>query len=143
MSKRYRTYATTLFTPARHTRRERHVRSQAAGAIVMAARRRAKDEKHSRAKALADERETAHYLPPGGESGSAALRSHRRFRVPPHRATSEVLAGAYPFLAEGGLGSDGTFIGQDAWSGGGFCFDPWVLYASGTITNTTACSPAS
>ena len=57
MSKRYRTYATTLFTPARHTRRERHVRSQAAGAIVMAARRRAKDEKHSRAKALADERE--------------------------------------------------------------------------------------
>ena len=135
MSKRYRTYATTLFTPARHTRRERHVRSKAASAVVVAARRRAKDEKHSRAKALADEREAAHYLPRGGESGSAALRSHRRFRVPPHRATSEVLAGAYPFLAEGGLGSEGTFIGQDAWSGGGFCFDPWVLYANGTITN--------
>lgn len=49
--------------------------------------------------------------------------------------TSEVLAGAYPFLAEGGLGADGTFIGQDAWSGGGFCFDPWVLYQNGTITN--------
>jgi hypothetical protein len=135
MSKRYRTYATILFTPARHTRRERHVRSKAATAVVVAARRRAKDERHSRAKALADEREAAHYLPRGGESGSAALRSHRRFRVAPHRATSEVLAGAYPFLAEGGLGSDGTFIGQDAWSGGGFCFDPWVLYANGTITN--------
>jgi hypothetical protein len=52
----------------------------------------------------------------------------RRFRVPSHRATSEVMAGAYPFLAEAGLGSEGTFIGQDAWSGGGFCFDPWVLY---------------
>jgi|GEM_PF-3699333 len=135
MSKRYRTYATTLFTPARHTRRERHVRSKAASAVVTAARRRAKDEKHSRAKALADEREAAHYLPRGGESGSAALRSQRRFRVPPHRATSEVLAGAYPFLAEGGLGSEGTFIGQDAWSGGGFCFDPWVLYQNGIITN--------
>ena len=135
MSKRYRTYATTLFTPARHTRRERHVQSKAARAVVTAARRRAKDEKRSRAKALADERQEAHYLLASGETGPAALRSHKRFKVPPHRATSEVLAGAYPFLAEGGLGSDGTFIGQDAWSGGGFCFDPWVLYANGTITN--------
>ena len=135
MSKRYRTHATTLFTPARHTRRERHTQSKAARSVVLAARRRARDETRIRSKALADERHTAHYLPPGGESGSAALRSHRRFRVPAHRATSEVLAGAYPFLAEGGLGSQGTFIGQDAWSGGGFCFDPWVLYQNGTITN--------
>ena len=65
MSKRYRTYATTLFTPARHTRRERRTQSKAARAVVVAARRRAKDEKHSRAKALADERQAAHYLPAG------------------------------------------------------------------------------
>src|SRR6185503_1738743 len=78
------------------------------------------------------------YLPPGGERGPAALRSYRRFRVRQHRATSEVLAGAYPFLAEAGLGSEGTFIGQDAWSGGGFCFDPWVLYQRGVITNPNA-----
>jgi hypothetical protein len=135
MSKRYRTYATTLFTPARHTRRERRTQSKAARSIVLTAARRAKDEKRTQAKALADERQAAHFLPAGGQSGPAALRSHKRFRVPPHRATSEVLAGAYPFLAEGGLGSDGTFIGQDAWSGGGFCFDPWVLYQNGTITN--------
>jgi hypothetical protein len=63
------------------------------------------------------------------------LRSYRRFRVPPHRATSDTVAGAYPFLAETGLGSHGVYIGQDAWSGGGFCFDPWVLYQDGTITN--------
>ena len=56
-------------------------------------------------------------------------------RVPTHHATSDILAGAYPFLAEAGLGSDGVFIGQDAWSGGGFCFDPWVLYEQGVITN--------
>ena len=135
MSKRYRTYATTLFTPARHTRRERRTQSKAVRSILDAAVRHAKDQKLAAAKALADERQSAHYLPPGGENGPAALRSHKRFRVPPHRATSEVLAGAYPFLAEGGLGSDGTFIGQDAWSGGGFCFDPWVLYQNGTITN--------
>jgi hypothetical protein len=135
MSKRYRTYATTFFTPARHTRRERRTQSTAARAIVQSARRQAKDEARRRNKALTEERQGAQYLPAGGEPGPAALRSYRRCRVPPHRATSEVLAGAYPFLAEGGLGSDGTFIGQDAWSGAGFCFDPWVLYQNGTITN--------
>jgi len=135
MSNRYRTHATTGFTPPRLARRERRTRTKAAHAIVGAARRRAKDETRARTKALADERHGARYLPRGGEGGRSALRSRRRFRVPPHRGTSEVLAGAYPFLAEGGLGSDGTFIGQDAWSGGGFCFDPWVLYQNGTITN--------
>src|SRR5665811_978129 len=58
----------------------------------------AKDETRARTKALADERHGARYLPRGGEGGRSALRSHRRFRVPPHRGTSEVLAGAYPFL---------------------------------------------
>src|SRR5665647_3295416 len=83
-------------------------------------------------RAARDAEKAAHpkggFLPTRGEAGPAALRSYRRFRVQQHRATSEVLAGAYPFLAEAGLGSEGTFIGQDAWSGGGFCFDPWVLY---------------
>ncbi len=92
----------------------------------------------ARRESLRAEREAAAeaaYLPAGGEAGTDALRSMRRLRLPSHRATSEVLAGAYPFLAEAGLGSDGVFIGQDAWSGGGFCFDPWVLYAQGVITN--------
>ena len=57
-----------------------------------------------------------------GERGPAALRPWRRLRVPAHRATSEVLAVAYPFLAEQGLGSAGVLIGQDAWSGTAFCF---------------------
>jgi hypothetical protein len=135
MSNRYRTHAITGFTPPRLARRERRTQSKAAASIMRKARRRAKDQTRARTKALADERHGARYLPRGGEAGRSALRSHRRFRVPPHRGTSEVLAGAYPFLAEGGLGSDGTFIGQDAWSGGGFCFDPWVLYQNGTITN--------
>ncbi|WP_270889247.1 ATP-binding protein [Pedococcus sp. 5OH_020] len=46
-----------------------------------------------------------------------------------------MLAGAYPFLAEAGLGSEGVYVGQDAWSGGGFCFDPWELYRQGVLTN--------
>lgn len=75
------------------------------------------------------------YLPAGGENGPEAARSLRRFRLPGHRATSDVVAGAYPFLAEAGLGSEGVYIGQDAWSGGGFCFDPWVLYGKRVLTN--------
>jgi hypothetical protein len=46
-----------------------------------------------------------------------------------------VLAAAYPFLAEAGLGAEGLFIGQDAWSGSSFCYDPWVLYRAGVLTN--------
>lgn len=75
------------------------------------------------------------YLPANGESGPEAGRALRPLRLPAHRATSDIVAGAYPFLAEAGLGSDGVYIGQDAWSGGGFCFDPWVLYDKGILTN--------
>jgi type IV secretory pathway VirB4 component len=75
-----------------------------------------------------------HYLPSGGESGPAALRSYRRFRVPTHQDTSATLAGAYPFLAEGGMGSAGVFVGQDLYSGGSFVYDPWELYRQGVIT---------
>lgn len=49
----------------------------------------------------------------------------------PTQDTSAALAGAYPFLAEGGLGSDGVFVGQDLYSGGSFVYDPWVLYQRG------------
>lgn len=89
----------------------------------------------TRERAKAESSEPSQLLPANGEDGPAALRSHRRFRLPAHRATSDVMAGAYPFLAEAGLGSAGVYIGQDAWSGGGFCFDPWVLYAQGVLTN--------
>ena len=75
------------------------------------------------------------YLPARGEPGPAGGRPWRRLRITPHRATSEVLAGAYPFLAEEGLGSAGILIGQDAWSGAAFCYDPWVLYQHGVLTN--------
>ena len=32
-------------------------------------------------------------------------------------------------MAEGDLGSDGVFVGQDLYSGDSFVYDPWVLYA--------------
>ena len=62
------------------------------------------------------------------------LRTPGRLRLPKHQDTSATWAGAYPFLAEGGLGSDGVFVGQDLYSGSSFVYDPWVLYARGQIT---------
>ena len=84
---------------------------------------------------LRADRQAAAYLPARGEPGPAALRTYRRLRLPPHRATSDIVAGAYPFLADAGLGSDGVLIGNDAWSGAAFVFDPWILYRHQTITN--------
>jgi len=56
----------------------------------------------------------------------------------PHAATSATLAGAYPFLAEAGLGSRGILIGTDLLSGGSFVYDPWELYHQGVLTNPNA-----
>ena len=55
-------------------------------------------------------------------------------RIPAHQDTSAALAGIYPFLAEGGLGPEGVFVGQDLYSGASFVYDPWVLYSRGLIT---------
>lgn len=130
-----RTLASALFTPSTASRAVRRQQRKSARGITTAARRAELDAKRAQLTAEKAERDAAAYLPPGGEPGPDALRSYRRLRLPPHRATSEVLGGAYPFLAEAGLGSEGVFIGHDAWSGSAFCFDPWVLYARGVLTN--------
>lgn len=81
-----------------------------------------------------------HTMPPAafdvpGEPRPDALRRRIALRVDPHRATTRILRVAYPFLAEGGLGSDGTYIGSDVFSGGSFVYDPWVLYRTRVLTN--------
>lgn len=61
-------------------------------------------------------------------------RSGRRLRLPAHRASSATLAGAYPFLVPPPC-DIGIPVGQDALTGGPFCFDPWALYSAGQLTN--------
>jgi type IV secretory pathway VirB4 component len=51
---------------------------------------------------------------------------------PGHRVTTRHAQAVYPFLAAGGLGGRGAFIGRDS-NGGAFCFDPWVLYDEGIL----------
>ena len=56
-------------------------------------------------------------------------------RPPPaHRLTTAHLGAAYPFVAEGGLGTPGVYVGRDL-LGGAFSYDPFALYASGALTN--------
>ncbi len=106
----------------------------AATRLEAAQRRAEKNAARAKVEAERAERRATRYLPAAGEPGPAALRTPGRFRLPRHQDTSATLAGAYPFVAEGGLGSEGVFVGQDLYSGGSFVYDPWVLYARGLIT---------
>jgi hypothetical protein len=117
------------------SRQEMRALARAAQRISNADRIAALEQFRDAKRQLQREAHVAAHLPKNGETGAQALRMYRRLKVEPHRATSEVLAGAYPFLAESGLGSEGVLIGQDAWSGAGFVYDPWVLYRLGVLTN--------
>ncbi len=50
-----------------------------------------------------------------------------RTRRPAHSTTTAHACAAYPFVADGGLGRSGVYVGRDAF-GGAFCFDPLLLY---------------
>jgi type IV secretory pathway VirB4 component len=57
-------------------------------------------------------------------------------RVPRHRGTTAHLASAYPFVANGGVGAAGVYLGTDVLSGGGaFAYDPFEAYRAGLVTN--------
>ncbi len=130
-----RTLAAPGFMPTDIGRRARWAarrKSRQVEAVAISARHRTvKDQ----AAAELAERRAAHYLPAAGEDGPETLRAYRRLRIQEHRATSEVLGGAYLFLAEAGLGEKGIYVGTDSYSTAGFCFDPWVLYGDAALTN--------
>lgn len=65
--------------------------------------------------------------PASGRPGAASGRGGR-LKLPEHRMTTAVAGAAYPFLAEGGLGAQGIYVGQDVHSEGAFTFDPFSLY---------------
>jgi hypothetical protein len=61
---------------------------------------------------------------------------HKGLGLPRHRATTAQLASAWPFLAEGGRWTSGSYLGTDVLSGGGgFAFDPFEAYRHGAVTN--------
>lgn len=52
-----------------------------------------------------------------------------RLAVPPHRATSQHLAGIYPFVADSGIGHHGPIVGVDLNADALWHFSPWDAYA--------------
>lgn len=60
-------------------------------------------------------------------------RGRRRSERPGHSATTAHFQAAFPFLAEGGLGAPGVYIGRDA-CGGAWVFDPWRAYEAGILS---------
>ena len=74
------------------------------------------------------ERETpAPLYPLSGRPGHHSARGNR-LKLPAHRMTTAVAGVAYPFLAEGGLGAEGIYIGRDVHAEASFVFDPFALY---------------
>lgn len=124
-----------LLVPADETRAQRRARIRAQRGIRREAARARREQAR---RAAASERAAAgsgREVPPGGERRPAALRTWRRLRLPAHRATTATLAAAYLFQAEGGLALPGMVVGHDAYTRAAVCFDPWVLYAAGVLTN--------
>jgi type IV secretory pathway VirB4 component len=63
--------------------------------------------------------------------------SLRAIERPGHRSTTRHAQAVYPFMAAGGLGARGVFIGRDS-GGGAFCYDPWVFYGEGLLDDPNA-----
>ncbi|MER8219035.1 ATP-binding protein [Streptomyces sp. NPDC094143] len=121
-----RASASPLFTPHGTDRAARRAaRRQLAEA---AAKARAETATHPATGPAPDEHAApAPVYPPGGRPGRASARG-KRLKLPAHRMTTAIAAGAYPFLAEGGLGAEGIYIGRDVHAEASFVFDPFALY---------------
>src|SRR5947209_10652686 len=63
--------------------------------------------------------------------------SVRNAQRPGHRCTTRHAQAIYPFVAAGGLGGRGAFVGRDA-AGGVFCYDPWTLYRENALDDPNA-----
>ena len=123
------------FIPAGSNRSSRRAAAAEAARLEKEAQAAASSDRRAARAAERAAEDRSGVLPIAGEKGRDALRQPVRFRLPAHKATSEVLAGAYPFLAEAGLGSEGVYVGSDSYAGTAFCYDPWVLYQRKMITN--------
>ena len=134
MNREERLHTAVLVAPASERRKTRKQRRAAAARIAAEQREADRETARQEARQQRAEQKATITLPTAGQPGPAALRTPGRFRLPRHQDTSATLAASYPFLAEGGLGPQGVFVGQDLYSGGSFVFDPWVLYARGIIT---------
>ena len=108
-----RLHTAVLVAPSKERRKLRKQRRRAEARLHAEQRKSALAAAKAKAEQERAERRATVYLPKAGEAGAARLRTPGRFHLTRHQDTSATLAGAYPFVAEGGLGADGVFVGQD------------------------------
>jgi hypothetical protein len=131
---RTRASASHLFVPRKASRAQQRA-ARAGFAEARRQARRAQTPPKRRGEEALDPELRPTY-PPSGRPGPASTRGGK-LRLPAHRMTTATVSGAYPFLAEGGLGAEGIFIGRDVHAEAAFCYDPFSLYASGRIEGFT------
>ncbi|MDX2825940.1 ATP-binding protein [Streptomyces ipomoeae] len=120
-----RASASPLFTPHGADRASRKAaRQQVAEAVAKA---RAESTALPAGTTGGEQEMPAPAYPPAGRPGPASARGNK-LKLPAHRMTTATASGAYPFLAEGGLGAEGIYIGRDVHAEASFTFDPFVLY---------------
>lgn len=116
-------------------RRARAERRKASRALIAQAHRREAERQKERARAERAAWHSRDFLPDHGEKGKAALWTPVPFEAPSHRASTGILAAAYPFLADPGLGTKGILMGRNLLGGTPFVFDPFTLYALRIISD--------
>ncbi|GAQ51639.1 MULTISPECIES: ATP-binding protein [Streptomyces] len=120
-----RASASPLFTPHGTDRASRRAaRRQLAEA---AAKARVNAAAHTSGASVEERQMPPPLFPPAGRPGPASSRNNK-LKLPAHRMTTATASGAYPFLAEGGLGAEGIYIGRDVHAEASFVFDPFALY---------------
>ncbi|UWM47673.1 ATP-binding protein [Streptomyces carpaticus] len=117
---------THLFTPAEADRRQRREQKRQQD---LAGRRTSGPGPSQRPRTPVPDPDLAPAYPRGGRPGPTSGRAGT-LHLPAHRMTTAIASGAYPFLAEGGLGADGVYIGRDVHAESSFAFDPFRLYSS-------------
>ncbi|GAA0286003.1 ATP-binding protein [Streptomyces polychromogenes] len=125
MSSRDRATASPLFVPHKSDRRSARAAKEQFATARDQARGAARPDDRRRTTTLDPDLQPTY--PAGGRPGPASARGGR-LKLPAHRMTTAVASGAYPFLAEGGLGSQGIYVGQDVHAEAAFCYDPFALY---------------
>src|SRR2546425_1209550 len=58
---------------------------------------------------------------------SSPVWTPEKSRQQPHQVTTANIGAAYPFMAQGSLGTRGVYVGQDLYGAGGFCYAAWEL----------------
>ncbi len=111
------------FTPPQETRAERRARR----AVVQQLEETVRPERSSRKDRALPEPVVPGPFGPGLLDGG--YWNLARLAVPPHRATSQHLAGIYPFVADTGIGHNGPVVGVDLNADALWHFSPWDAYA--------------